>query len=230
MILALLMPAVAQDAKKNGADHEPLNKRFEDPKLDVQEFVKRFEAASREVYAMRAEILASCEIQPGMVVADLGAGTGIYTFALAEKVGPKGTVYAVEISPGFLKHLGEQVEKRGLAKVVKPLKGGHDTTNLPASSIDLIFICDAYHHFEKPMPMLESIHAALRPGGRVVVIDLDKRPDSSDFVRNHARAAKEVYFKEFESAGFKKLAPENVPALKENFIAFFQKPEPPAKP
>lgn len=224
-------PAVSQEAKpKRGPDHESINKRFEDPKLDVEEFVKRFENESREVAAKRPEVLALCAIRPGMCVADVGAGTGLYTFAFAEKVGPKGTVYAVDIAPAFLTYLGEQARKRGLANVVKTVKGGHETTHLPPGSVDLVFICDTYHHFEKPEPMLASIHEALRPGGRVVVIDFDKRPDSSEFVKEHARAEKEVYFKEFEAAGFTKLATENAPALKENFIAVFRKRDHPSKP
>lgn len=232
MIVALAIgSSPAQEPKqKQGADHEPLNKKFEDPNLDVSAYIKRFESDSREVYARRAEILAVCQVQPGISVADIGAGTGLYTFPFAEKVGPEGTVFAVEISPGFLKYLGGQAEKRGLAKVVKPLKGGQDTTNLPARSVDLVFLCDAYHHFEKPGPMLASIHAALRPGGRVVLTDFDKRPDSSDFIKGHARAEKEVYFQEFESAGFTKLAIDNPPALKENFIAVFRKLDRDRKP
>jgi ubiquinone/menaquinone biosynthesis C-methylase UbiE len=228
-IAVTLMTSVAQEAKKSGAP-EPINKKFEDPKLDVDEFVKRFESESREVYAKRAEILAVCDIRPGMAVADVGAGTGLYTFQLAAMVGPKGTVYAVDIAPAFLKYLGDQAEKRGLAKVVKPLKGGQETTNLPPGSVDLVFICDAYHHFEKPAQMLASIYAALRPGGRVILVDFDKRPDASGFIKGHARAEKEVYFKEFESAGFTKLAIENPPVMKENFIALFRKLDRPAKP
>jgi ubiquinone/menaquinone biosynthesis C-methylase UbiE len=228
--VVFLMPAGAQEAERKSPEkREHINKSFEDPKLDVQAFIKRFESESREVYAKRAEILTVCKLNPSMSVADIGAGTGLYTFLFAEKVGPEGTVYAVDVAPAFLKYLGEQAEKRGVAKIVKPLKGGQETTNLAPKSVDLVFICDAYHHFEKPEPMLASIYAALRPGGRAVVIDFDKRPNSSEFVRGHARAEKEVYFKEFEMAGFTKVNVENAPKLKENFIAVFQKSDDAAK-
>lgn len=231
MVALAVGPSLAQEPKhKKGKGHESINKQFEDPKLDVSAFIKKFESESREAFAKRAEILKACEIQPGMRLADIGAGTGLYTFPFAKKVGPKGTVFAVEIAPGFLKYLGEQAEKKGLSKVVKPLKGGQNKTNLPPNSVDLVFICDAYHHFEKPEPMLASIHAALRPGGKVVLIDFDKRPNASAFVRNHARAEKKVYFKEFEVAGFKQLAIENPPALNENFIAVFRKVDQNSKP
>jgi ubiquinone/menaquinone biosynthesis C-methylase UbiE len=227
----IVSSSVAQEAKTTkGSDREPINKKFEDPQMDVGAFVKRFESESREVFAKRMEILAICNVRPGMNVADIGAGTGLYTFLFAGKVVPDGCVYAVDISPAFLKYLGDQSENRGLAKVVKPIKGGQDTTNLVPGSVDLVFICDAYHHFERPASMLSSIHQALRPGGRVVLVDFDKRPNASDFIQGHARAEKEVYFKEFESAGFTKLADEKVPALKENFIASFRRAEKVAKP
>jgi ubiquinone/menaquinone biosynthesis C-methylase UbiE len=214
----------AQEAKsKEGGQRDSINKAFEDPDLDVGAFIKRFESESREVYARRAELLAVCGLRPGMAVADVGAGTGLFTFAMAEKVGPKGAVYAVEIAPGFLKHLKEQAEKRGYDEIVRPTRGGHETTNLPANSVDVAFVCDAYHHFERPGPMLASIHQALRPGGRVVLIDFDKHEGASDFVKGHARAEKEVYFREFEKAGFKKLSPDGLPTLKENFVAVFEK-------
>jgi ubiquinone/menaquinone biosynthesis C-methylase UbiE len=221
--LTLLPTRAQEESRKDAGKSEPINKKFEDPNLDVDAFVKRFESESREVYAKQKEILDVCALKPGMSVADIGAGTGLYAFPFAEKVGPKGTVYAVDISPAFLKHLEKEAKTRGVADVVKPIKGGHDTTNLPADSVDLVFICDAYHHFEKPEPMLASIHQALRPGGRVVLLDFDKRADASGFIKGHARAEKEVYFREFESAGFTKLPIENPPAMKENFIAVFRK-------
>jgi len=223
-MVAIAVVSVAEEPQhKEGKGNGSINTQFEDPKLDVSGFIKKFESNSREVFAKRAEILAACEIRPGMSVADLGAGTGIYTFPFAEKVGPAGTVFAVDISPGFLKYLADQAAKKGLSKVVKPLKGSHDKTNLPANSVDLIFVCDAYHHFEKPESILASIHSALRSGGKVILIDFDKRSDSSTFVKHHARAEKEVYYKELEAAGFTKLDVKSPPSLKENFFAAFQK-------
>jgi ubiquinone/menaquinone biosynthesis C-methylase UbiE len=223
-VSATLLSTQAQDEpKKHSGAKESINKTFEDPNLDVEGFAKRFTNESREVYAHRKEILTVCAVTPGMTIADIGAGTGLYTFPFAERVGPKGTVYAVDVSPAFLKFLEREAEARGLTDIVKPVKGGQDTTNLPADSVDLIFICDAYHHFEKPEAMLASIHKSLRPGGRVVLLDFEKSAKASDFVKSHARAEKAVYFREFESAGFTKLPIDHPPALKENFIAVFGK-------
>ena len=122
-------------------------------------------------------------LRPGDAVADIGAGTGLFTQLFAEQVGPKGTVYAVDIGPAFLKYITGQAKKLGHEHVVKTVLNTQDSTELPAGSIDVAFICDTYHHFDHPEKMLASIHRALRPGGRLVIIDFDLRKDSSDFVK-----------------------------------------------
>ncbi len=226
-VMVSILPTLAQEPKaksKGKGQHEPLNKKFEDPKLKVDDYIKRFEAESREVAGKKAEVIALCGPKPGMVVADVGAGTGLYAFPFAEKVAPGGTVYAVDISPAFLKYLGDQAKERKLDGVLKPIKGGQDTTNLPEGKVDLVFICDTYHHFEKPRAMLDSIFKALKPGGQVVVIDFDKNPGASAFIKEHARAEKEVYFQEFAAAGFVQERIDNPPSFRENFTARFRKP------
>jgi ubiquinone/menaquinone biosynthesis C-methylase UbiE len=158
-------------------------------------------------------------------VADVGAGTGLFTWMFAEKVGPKGTVYAVEIAPAFLKSIGEQARRRGLEGVVKTVRSTQETTSLAPGSIDVAFVCATYHHFEHPEKVLASIHQALRPGGRLVVIDFDLRKDSRAFIRERARAPKEVYFREIEAAGFTQVKAKLPLNLKENFFAVFHRRE-----
>ena len=81
-------------------------------------FIKKFESDDREVFAKRHEIVAALELKPGMAVADVGAGTGFFTRLFADKVGPSGRVYAVDISPGFLTHVAAEAAKRGQKQVV----------------------------------------------------------------------------------------------------------------
>ena len=173
-----VVPALAQEHHKGHSPAE-MNKQFQDPNLDISWFVDRFETDSREIYAKRRKIVEAVGLHPGQAVADIGAGTGLFSWMFAEKLGPKGTVYAVEIAPAFLKYLGEQAHKRGIEKVVKPVRSTQKTTNLAPASIDLAFVCATYHHFEHPGRVLASIHRSLRPGGRLVVIDFDLREDSS---------------------------------------------------
>ena len=179
------MPALTQE-HHNDQSAANLNRQFQDPNLDVQQFVQRFETDSREIFAQRQALVRAVDLRPGLAVADIGAGTGLFTWMFAEEVGPKGTVYAVEIAPAFLKSIGEHARQRGLEKVVKTVRSTQETTNLTPGSTDVAFVCATYHHFEHPEKVLASIHQALRPGGRLVVIDFDLRKDSSAFVRERA--------------------------------------------
>jgi ubiquinone/menaquinone biosynthesis C-methylase UbiE len=198
-----------------------INEPFKKP--DVKRFIATFESGNREIYAKRLEILSSLRLTPGMAVADVGAGTGLFTRLFAEKVGPKGKVYAVEIAPEFLAHIAAEAQKRGESQVVTVL-GSQESTSLPHESADLVFLCDVYHHLEKPIKALLSIHRALRPDGRLVVIDFDRvQGQSTGFVLKHVRAGKSVFLKEIESSGFTLIPTRKPPALKENFFLSFQK-------
>jgi len=197
-----------------------VNDPFKDP--DVKGFQETFEGESREVFAKRDKIVAACGAKPGTVVADVGAGTGLFTRLLAKEVGPDGQVYAVDIAPKFLEHVQKTCREAGL-KNVTPVLCNQDSVDLPANSVDLVFVCDTYHHFEFPQRTLASIHRALKPGGRLVVVDFVRIPGtSSDWVLGHVRAGQDVVEKEIAAAGFEK-ADETKGLLKENYLVVFRK-------
>jgi ubiquinone/menaquinone biosynthesis C-methylase UbiE len=211
--------ATSKDAPP--AVNPEINAQFTDP--DVREFIKRFESESREIYAQREAIVGALGLRPGMAVADVGAGTGLFTRLMADKVGPAGTVYAVEISAPFLRHIAEQAKARHQPQV-KTVRGAQNRTNLAPGSVDLVFICDVYHHVEQPDPWLATIHSALRPGGRLVLIEFDRaRATASSFVKKHVRDDREVFIDEIAAAGFETIATPGAPALKENFFQAFRK-------
>src|SRR5262249_2279179 len=192
-------------------------------KPDVKEYVKRFETESRENYALRHEIVAALGLEPGMAVADIGAGTGLFTRLFAEQVGPMGKVYAVDIAKPFLDHIAADATQRKQKQVITVL-GSQDSTTLPPQSVDLVFLSDVYHHLEKPEKTLTSIRRALRPDGRLVIIEFDRvEGRSSDFVLKHVRASQAVFRKEIEDAGFWVVPTPDPPKLKENFFLRFEK-------
>jgi ubiquinone/menaquinone biosynthesis C-methylase UbiE len=205
-----------------------MNKKFTDPNVDIQQFVKRFESEARDIYAKRLDITHAVGLRRGDAVADIGAGTGLFTFLFAEQVGSKGTVYAVDIGPAFIKYIAEQAKRRGQERIVKMVLNTPDSTQLPAGSIDAAFICDTYHHFEHPEKMLASLHRALRPGGRLVIIDFDLGKNN-EFVKQRARAAKEVYYREITAAGFELFETKTAPTIQDNFYAEFRRIEPKPK-
>jgi len=198
-----------------------INDPFQNP--DVKKYEATFEGESREVFAQRKEILKVVGLKPGMTVADIGAGTGLYTRLFAEQVGTKGKVYAVDIAAKFLDHIAARTKEAGVTNVTTVLCKPH-SAELPANSIDVAFICDTYHHFEFPQRTMASIHSALKPGGKVVLIDFKRIPGTSrEWTLSHVRAGQEVFEKEVITAGFKKLNEEKDLGLKENYFVVFQK-------
>lgn len=196
-----------------------INTAFENP--DLNEFLKRLEGESREVAASANKIVAACKLRPGMTVADVGAGTGLFTRQFAAEVGETGKVYAVDIAPKFLDYIKKTCADSKINHV-ETIQCDQFSTKLPKNSVDFVFICDTYHHFEFPQRTLQSIHDALRPGGKLVLIDFQRiEGKSSDFVMGHVRAGKEVFVGEVQSAAFKVIHEEEL--LKENYFIEFEK-------
>ena len=216
--LLLAVTALAQDASVKPG----INDKFLDPKLNVQEWTEKFETESREIFHQREKIVTSLGLRPGQVVADIGAGTGLFTLPFAQAVGEKGKVYAVEIAKSFLEHIKARAEKSKAANV-QTVHSTERSVELPEASVDLAFICDVYHHFEYPDATLATLHKALRPGGQITLIDFKRIPGvSSDFVMGHVRAGQDVFESEIAKAGFEKVD-EVKDVLKENYFVRFRK-------
>lgn len=180
-----------------------------------------FEREGREVYDRRFEILEALEVQPGMRVADVGAGTGLYTLLFAEAVGPTGRVYAVDISESFVEAIRARAAAEGLGNVV-PVVNHEKSADLPPASVDLVFLADTYHHFEYPRSMLDSIRGALVADGLLAIIDFRRVPGvSSRWILSHVRAGREQVIAEVEQAGFK-LVDEPL-KLRGNYFVRFRK-------
>lgn len=216
-LILLLASALALGQEKSV--NPGINDSYRDP--SPGEFVKRFETESREVFANRDKIVALANVKPGMAVADVGAGTGLFTRLFAKEVGAEGKVFAVDIAKNFVKHIEKTTRERGINNV-EGIVCTADSSNLPPDSVDLAFICDVYHHFEFPHKTMKSIHQALRPGGKLIVIDFHRIEGvSSDWILGHVRAGQEVFRKEIESAGFRLV--EEPKLLKENYYMIFER-------
>ena len=200
-----------------------INKGYKSSDLDVAKMVERFELESREIYLLQEKIVASCEIKPGDIVADVGAGTGLFSRLFSDAVGETGWVYAVDIAPRMVGHIVQEATKQGqqnVTGVVCP----ENSVSLPPNSVDLVFICDTYHHFEYPKSSLASIKRALRPGGRLVVIDFERiEGRSREWLLNHVRAGKETFRAEIQDAGFDFQEEKTIAGFRENYFLLFQK-------
>jgi len=224
-LLAVASIVIGQESKPEGKQSvKPgINKSYLDPDLKVDDWLKRFEVESREVFHAKESILEACQIQEGMVVADIGSGTGLYTRQFAQATGPKGWVYAVDIAAPFLKHIVARAKQEGhqnISAILSP----EDAVPLPPESIDLAFICDTYHHFEYPTGTLSSLFRAIKKGGTVVVIDFERIEGvTRDWIMGHVRAGKPIFRQEIEDAGFDFVEEVKVNGLKENYFLRFRK-------
>lgn len=198
-----------------------INAEYLKPDLDPAQWVERFEREGREIYDHREAIAAAVRIKPGAVVADIGAGTGLFTPLFSRAAGPSGLVYSVDIVPAFLERIQERAKAEGLTNV-RTVLCTERSVELPPNSIDVAFICDVYHHFEFPRSSMASLHRALRPGGEVLLVEFKRVPgESSDWILNHVRAGQEVFTAEIEAAGFEQI--EELDLLKDNYVVRFRK-------
>jgi len=201
-----------------------VNQNYLSPDLDVDRFVGIFEGESREIYSAREQITRALELAPGMSVADVGAGTGLFLDSFSRAVGAEGHVYAVEISPRFLEHLEARARREGLAQV-RVIRGAERSTSLPPASVDVAFVCDTYHHFEYPRTTLATLYDAIRRGGALVVIDFERIPgETTDWILEHVRADKGVFKSEIEAAGFLFEGEVEIEGLEENYFLRFRRP------
>ena len=221
-LLPLLL-VLACGAPQSGARPE-LNADFRNPDVDVARWTGVLEGESREIAARRAQIVEALALRPGQAVADIGAGTGLFEEPLALAVGPAGVVYAVDIAPGFVEHIRERAAAAGLPQV-QPVLCDDKSTSLPPGSVDVAFVCDTYHHFEHPADTLASLHAALRPGGRLIVIDFDRvEGRSREWVLEPVRCGREQVIAEIEAADFRFVRALPVEGLAENYVVEFARP------
>lgn len=128
------------------------------------------ERPSREEEERPELAIEALKLQPGDVVADIGAGTGYFSWRMAKKVGEKGLVYGVEIQQEMIDLMNQKLALRKVTNV-KPLLGTTTDPKLPAAGVDLVIMVDVYHEFDQPFEMMENICKSLKPGGRIAFVE-----------------------------------------------------------
>lgn len=190
------------------------------------------EAMTKSAAVEVPRLVQLLELKPGMAIADVGAGFGAWTVAFGKWIGPSGRVYASDIGEKQLAFLRESAKREGLTNVTV-LEGAERSTNLPAGCCDAILIRDAYHHLTQPNDILPSMFAALKPGGRLAVIDFPPRPNTEvpagvPANRGGHGVPSEIVIKEAMAAGFQsvganpKWSADSQPA--DLFMLLFRKP------
>ncbi|MEW6489557.1 MAG: class I SAM-dependent methyltransferase [Thermodesulfobacteriota bacterium] len=141
--------------------------------LDAERRALLLERPGRERSARPDAVLAALRLEAGQVVGDVGTGTGYFARRFARAVGPKGTVYAVDIEPYLLDEARRRAEEEGLANIV-PILTGPEDSGLPEDSCDWIFLSHVYIHIADGVPYLEHLRTRLKPSGRIAVIGWEK--------------------------------------------------------
>ena len=178
------------------------------------------ERPDREREERPAILIDALELEPDAVVADLGAGTGYFTFRIAPLV-PEGRVYAVDIQPEMLRIIEERAEAEGVTNVA-PVLGAEASPRLRPMSTDLTLVVDSYHEFSHPAEMLAAIYEATRPGGRLVLVEYRAEDPDVPIKRLHKMSEAQAR-REVEAAGFRFV--ENVDRLPLQHILVFERPE-----
>jgi arsenite methyltransferase len=170
---------------------------------DIQEYLQHLDRAERDRDQKPSQVVEALELKPGMVVADLGAGSGYFTRRFAEAVTDEGKVYAIDIELDMLAYTKESLAQTHAPHRVEFILADPDNPRLPAGSVDLIFVCNVYHHLENRPTYFAHAAPALKPGGRVAVIDFyhDRRSGDVGFPRRHL-VARETVIDEMGEAGY----------------------------
>ncbi len=195
MLLLLASSLAAQD--RSTRDRQDMHRLHQDSRA----YIAMLDDPSRDSYQKPHEVVTALDLKEGEVIADIGAGSGYFTFRFSHHVGPTGRVYAVDINPDMIVHMNRRIRDLKIDNVTTILSAPDDPL-LTDASIDLAFFCDTWHHIENQTGYLALLKKLLRPGGRIAMIDFQKRelpvgppPDM--------KISREDLLKQMDAAGFR---------------------------
>ena len=155
----------------------------------------------REKFEQPEKVLDALKIQPGMTVADVGAGNGYFTLRLARRVSETGRVFAVDIQPAMLDLLKKNRDRAGL-KNIELVLGTETDADLPTAAVDLALLVDVYHEFQQPEAMITAIRSALKPEGVLVLVEYRGEDPSVPIKPEHKMTVEQV-LRELEPMGLR---------------------------
>ncbi len=194
--IALIIPCAShaqQQSLPMATGERPLKQRIE-----------IFEAPDRDKWQQPGQVVKALDLKPGMTVADIGAGSGYFTRRFAKAVGPTGKVYAVDISADILDYLKQRAQKEGLTNI-EIVVDKPDDPMLPANSLDVAFFGEVTHHIAHRTDFFRKIYAALKPDGRMAIIDFPPEAHARGWCPHPANELVPAWelIREAEDAGFK---------------------------
>ena len=195
-VSAVLLPA--QVSKEANSGYQTKEQR--------ERVARNLDRPEREKSQKPRELIAAIGVSKGDVIADIGSGVGFMLPYFLEVIGPDGKIYAEDIQQDFLDTVEEKKSKNNWENV-ETILGDQKDPKLPAGQIDLAFILDAFHHFSYPVETMRNIRRALKPDGRLVMVDFYKSREhptrGKDWLKDHIRLDRDGFAAEIASAGFK---------------------------
>jgi FkbM family methyltransferase len=178
------------------------------------------EREEREQEEKTAQLMKNLAVQPGQVIADIGAGSGYHSSLLSKMVG-NGKVYAVDVEPEMIAFLNERIRREGKKNII-PVLSTEKTVSLPANSMDMMLLVDVYHEFSFPYEMALSMLEALKPGGKLVLVEF-RAEDPNVPIKTIHKMSERQAVKEFKTAGF--TFEKNISNLPWQHCLIFRKPK-----
>jgi ubiquinone/menaquinone biosynthesis C-methylase UbiE len=157
------------------------------------------ERDEREMEENTSLLLKNLAVKPGMVIADIGAGSG-YHSALLSKIVGIGKVFAVDVEPEMIAYLNERIKQEKLSRII-PVLSAEQEVSLPENTVDMMLLVDVYHEFAYPYEMALSMRAALKPGGKLVLVEF-RSEDPNVPIKSIHKMSKAQAIKELKAAGF----------------------------
>lgn len=217
-------PPEARYLTKSPADRDGIGKVFlgrEIAQVMGHQAAGWLERAEREEQERTDLLVQALELKAGEVVADIGAGSGYFSWRFAQQVGVNGKVYAVDIQPEMLELQMVQMQRRQVAGIVEPILGTVQDPKLPESSTDLIILIDVYHELDFPFEMTRAMIRALKPGGRLVLVEYRGEDPAVPIKPLHKMTEKQV---RKEMTALPLVYVETVHTLPRQHVILFRKP------
>jgi arsenite methyltransferase len=208
LCVTLACPALAEDQHQHRRPH------------DIKQYLEHLDRSERDQYQKPSEVIEALDLQPGMAVADLGSGSGYFTRRFVKAVTDTGIVYAIDVEPEMLTYVKESLLRLGLPHRVEFVIAKPDQVPLPPASVDLIFVCNTLHHLDNRAQYFRTVSSALKPGGRIAIIDFypDERSGELGFPKRHL-VSRDTAVTEMTAAGYR-LTQEHTFLPKQYFLEF----------
>jgi len=173
---------------------------------DITQYLEQLDRPERDEYQKPGQVVEALGLKPGMAVADLGAGSGYFTRRFVKAVTDTGKVYAIDVEQEMLAYTKTSIERLHVPHAVEFILASSDNPKLPPASVDLIFLCNVFHHLENRAAYFTAVRPALKAGGRVAVVDFyhDERSGNVGFPRRHL-VPRETVVEEMRQAGYRLL-------------------------